>query len=196
MSTVDGSGVFSNVVLEGLSVGSSLTSFGSLLDSAVISSIYVDPANPVYSSDDGMLLTKDGKQLLYACARQSVTVPDGVEVIKSTAFNGKSAIQNVTLASSVRTIESGAFSNTSISSIDLSEVSSIGNNAFYGCTSLLCADLGNSLTSIPGSMFYGCISLSSVSMPESIAYINDDAFSNCSGLREISFPSSLTCIGS
>ena len=91
----------STYALEGLSVGSSLTSFGSILDGTVISSIYVDPANPAYSSDDGMLLTKDGKQLLYACARQSVTVPDGVEVIKSTAFNGKRSIETVVLADTV-----------------------------------------------------------------------------------------------
>jgi len=126
-----------------------------------------------------MLLSKDGKQLLYAIAIPDVAVPDGVEVIKSTAFNGKRAIQNVTLASSVRTIEDRAFSSSNISSIDLAEVSSIGNNVFYGCTSLLCADLGSRLTAIPSHLFYGCISLSSVSMPESIACINNNAFERC-----------------
>ena len=90
-----------------------------------------------------MLLTKDGKQLLYVANISDVTVPAGVEVIKSSAFSGKQAVQNVTIASSVKTIESSAFSGTSIKSIDIGNMLSIGNDVFYGCTSLSSVELGN-----------------------------------------------------
>ena len=48
-----------------------------------------------------MLLSKDGRELLYAIDTLSVTVPDGVEVIRRHAFNGRSSVKNVVLADTV-----------------------------------------------------------------------------------------------
>ena len=45
-------------------------------------------------------------------------------------------------------------------------VTSIGNNAFYGCSSLTSVTIGNSVTSIGSSAFSGCSSLTSVNITD------------------------------
>lgn len=48
-----------------------------------------------------MLLSKDEKELWYAIDALSVTVPDGVEVIRPNAFNDRSSVETVVLADTV-----------------------------------------------------------------------------------------------
>jgi hypothetical protein len=47
-------------------------------------------------------------------------------------------------------------------------LTSIGNFAFQGCTSLASIDLPDSLTSIGSSAFYGCTSLVSIDLPDTL----------------------------
>ena len=74
-------------------------------------------------------------------------------------------------------------------------VTSIGNEAFYDCTSLTSITIPNSVTSIGFGAFYGCTSLTSITIPNSVTSIGDYAFSNCYGLTIITIPSSVTSIG-
>ena len=52
------------------------------------------------------------------------------------------------------------------------------------------------VTSIGEYAFYGCSSLSSVIVPEGVTSIGEYAFRNCSGLTSITIPNSVTSIGS
>ena len=74
-------------------------------------------------------------------------------------------------------------------------VTSIGEMAFYDCTSLTSITIPNSVTSIGESAFDGCIGLTSVTIPNSVTSIGDKAFYFCSGLTSVTIPNSVTSIG-
>ncbi|MBQ8522590.1 MAG: leucine-rich repeat protein [Clostridia bacterium] len=78
-----------------------------------------------------------------------------------------------------------------------SRTTSIGNYAFYGCTSLTSVDLSNctNLTTIGNYAFDNCTSLTSIDLPSSLTTIGNYAFYNCTSLTSITLPSSLTTIG-
>ena len=91
--------------------------------------------NDNFTTDNGMLLTKDGATLVSVYgSNTSVTVPEGVAAIKEGACAGGGMLQSVVLPSGVTTIGEAAFSNaTAFASITIpSTVTTIGANAFYG----------------------------------------------------------------
>ncbi|MDE5614118.1 MAG: leucine-rich repeat protein [Treponemataceae bacterium] len=66
-------------------------------------------------------------------------------------------------------------------------VTSIGYDAFYGCTSLASVTIPEGVTSIGDDAFWWCTSLASVTIPASVTYIGDGAFYGCTSLKEIVF---------
>ena len=74
-------------------------------------------------------------------------------------------------------------------------VTSIGNYAFYECSSLTEIDIPEGVISIGESTFRGCSSLTEVDIPEGVTSIGNHAFSGCSSLTEITIPEGVTSIG-
>ena len=86
---------------------------------------------------------------------------------------------------------------SSLTSITIpNSVTSIGGNAFRGCTSLTSITIPNSVTSIGKSAFYNCTSLTSITIGNSVTSIGDYAFYGCTRLTSITIPNSVTSIGS
>jgi len=63
-------------------------------------------------------------------------------------------------------------------------VTSIGNYAFFLCSSLTSITIPNSVTSIGGSAFNAC-GLTSITIPKNVASVENNAFSNCTRLTSI-----------
>jgi hypothetical protein len=76
-----------------------------------------------------------------------------------------------------------------------SSITSIGNAAFYSCTSLTSLTIGNGVTSIGLSAFAACTNLPSVTIPNSVAVIGATAFDACTNLASVTIGSGVTTIG-
>ena len=76
------------------------------------------------------------------------------------------------------------------------EITTIGDWAFFGCSSLTSVAIPDRVTTIGNWAFDGCSSLTSVTIPDSVTTIGSSAFSGCSGLTGVTIPNSVTTIGS
>ncbi len=127
----------------------------------------------------------------------SVIIGDGVTTIRGYAFKDCTALTSVTIGNSVTTIEDLAFYGcNSLPSITIpNSVTSIGDYAFYECTGLTSAVIGNNVTTIGENAFYGCSSLTSITIPNSVTSIGGYAFKDCTALTSVTIGNSVTTIG-
>ena len=149
--------------------------------------INVDVSNNNYASVDGVLYNKGVTELILCPAGiTSLEVPNTVISIKGYAFNSE-ILTSISMPS-VTSIGEEAFSGCiSLVLVDMPLVTSIGEKAFSGCISLVLVDMPL-VTSIGEKAFSGCTSLASVYMP-SVTSIGGWAFSGCESLVSIDMPS-------
>ena len=154
-------------------------------------------------------VTSIGSSAFSSCsALTSVTIPNSVTSIESAAFANCSKLETIYVDPTNVEFSSldGILYNKDASTLLCcpggkttvtipNSVTSIGESAFYGCSSLTSVTIGNSVTSIENYAFEGCSSLISVTIPNSVTSIGKWAFSYCSGLTSVTIPNSVTSIG-
>ncbi|MBR3589881.1 MAG: leucine-rich repeat protein [Alistipes sp.] len=138
----------------------------------------------------------------YGCSFTSVTIPDSVTEIKRNPFSycknlakfeGKYAANNGRCLIKDNVIIS--YANASGAEYTIHDsVTSIGNSAFFGCTSLTSVNIPDSVTTIEGDAFRFCTSLTNVTIPDSVTTIESSTFESCSSLTSVTIPDSVTTI--
>ena len=129
----------------------------------------------------------------FASADKRCLIVNGV--LKSFAPAG---LTEYTIPDSVTSIGDYAFSGcSSLESVTTPDgVTSIGNRAFSGCSSLTSATIPDSVTSIGGYAFSHCSSLASITIGNGVTSIGNYAFYGCSSLISVTIGNSVTSIGS
>ena len=159
--------------------------------------------NDYYSiTEDGKaILINGGTTFLYYASgntETSYTVPEGIVTISENAFLG-SILTSITISSTVKVFENNSFSNffslESIVFAEGSQLTTIGEMAFFNTTKLLSIILPSNVTEICDSAFQWCRGLTSVTLPEGLISIGEMAFKNCLKLKQITIPSTVTSIG-
>lgn len=127
-----------------------------------------------------------------------VYLPEGMKTIGNSAFS-QTAISAIEIPSSVTSIGTYAFSEakslTEVSFPKNSVLQSIGENAFYYCTSLAKFLMPNTVTSLGYGCFYYCSALSNLSLSSSLTQIPSSCFYHNTSLKNVLFPENLQSIG-
>ena len=105
-------------------------------------------------------------------------------------------IKQVIIGDGVTTSGDYAFSGcSSLTSVTIpNSVTTIGEGAFSHCKALASVTIGNSVTTIGVYAFSNCSSLTSVTIPNSVTTIGKEAFYKCSSLKSVTIPNSVTTI--
>ncbi len=127
----------------------------------------------------------------------SISIPASVTSIGEEAFKNCIALTTFKVIDDNRTtdldIERNALIDcTALTTVDLSGTKSIDQTAFSGCTALESITLPSSLTSMGLNAFKGCTKLSKVDIEEGAKVIGQQAFDGCTALTSITIPSSVT----
>ena len=97
-----------------------------------------------------------------------VQIPDSTT---TSAFGGNNTTPNTTV--------------TSITFTEGSQIATIGQAAFFRCTSLTSITIPASVTTIGYNAFAGCTGLTSITIPEGVTSVYLDAFTGCTNLTDI-----------
>ena len=96
-------------------------------------------------------------------------------------------ITSIEIPSNVTTLGNYVFQGCSrLTSLTLpAGITRIGYGAFWGCSGLTSLNLPAGITSIDYGTFWGCSGLTSLTLPAGITWIGSDTFKQCSGLASI-----------
>jgi len=161
--------------------------------------ILVDEANTTYTSQNGILFSKDMTKLVYypqAKAGTTYTFPSSVQTIGAFAFHKCRNIVELTIPDTVSVIEDGAFFVCeNLSGVVLPEgITEIGSDVFNMCSALTDITIPDTVTSIGDGAFASC-GFTSIEIPDSVETIGDSAFSCCNYLSEVVLSEGVTEIG-
>ncbi len=208
-----GDGVFSMcIALPSITIPNSVTNIGSkvFFRCTSLESIDVDPANPIYSSVDGVLFNAARATLiLYPSMKPDTTytIPGSVTNIVEWAFRFATSITNITVGAGVFFYDNSFLEAYELLSIDVDsqhpDYTSVDGVLFNkDQTRLVAWPAGRTGTyTVPdgvttlGSDSFSQSGLTGVTLPNSLTNIVDWAFSECHSLTSIAVPSSVTSIG-
>lgn len=149
------------------------------------------------------------EEAFFGCSSlTAITIPINVTIIGENAFGGCTKIESIKVESDNNTYDSRNSCNAIIEKSSKTliagckktripgNITSIGNYAFNGCSSLSSITIPNNITSIGNNAFNGCSGLKIIEIPSSVETIDYNAFRGCSRLKIVDIGEGVTGIGS
>lgn len=184
-----------------------------------VKSFTVETGNSVYSVKSGVLYKDGGKTLVAYPLRAVATsfaIPSGVTTVGANAFWGVKNLQSITIPSTVKTLETGAFADSSLKSVTIpNSVTTVGEYTFFesaiesitfgtglkdasyqmfeSCENLTTINFGG-LQTLGARCFAYCSSLETVTLPSGIKSIGNAVFGECTSLKTVTIQGKLDCI--
>lgn len=142
----------------------------------------------------------------YCSSLESITIPSSITFISRSVFEGCTSLASIEFGGTVAqwTFELAGFSviddsvvvhctdgyaeriNKNITRLDIPQgVTTIGEEAFKGCSKLLAIDIPEGITKIGANAFKGCTSVKLISLPDNLSEIDPNAFKDCGAVEEI-----------
>ena len=136
-----------------------------------------------------------GESAFAECTNMQSATIDCIGTVGNYAFQN-CGMQTATLGERITSLGSNAFSGCSkLQSIIVPDgVTSMGNNCFSICSSMTSAKIGSGIQAIPTYAFSGCSKLTDMQIGQNVRTIDTGAFANCSSLPIIEIPKSVTSI--
>lgn len=175
-------------------------------------SFRVDDKNEFYSSQDGIIYSKDKKTIIQHPTGSRITTfninEDIVEILPgalempqlktvtvSMSNNEFISIAGVlfNLAKTILHLYPAAMPATSYSLPNT--VETINSNAFNNCKNLQTVNLNANLSNIGEGAFRNCNKLQTITIPSNVTEIKAETFARCSALAAPTIPSNVTSIG-
>ncbi len=204
---------FNTTTIEEITIPSNITEIadGAFYYNKSLKVINVDADNTSFEAVDGVLFDEAKTVLIAypaASERETYTVPNGVVRIGKYSFMRADNLDSVVFADTVQVVGDHAFSNSTISNLDMGKglitiengafrngswvnivvpdsVTSIGNYAFRNNTDLQSLTLGKNVKTIGSQSIFECSPLKSITIPASLTEIKEGAIGDCYGLKEI-----------
>lgn len=169
-------------------------------EESLLESINVDEENQYYSSEDGILFSKDKTEIVcYPPAKKGTTyeIPETVKVIM-TAFIGNQNLEKITISKNVENTVMAFYHCSKLKEVNIEYgVKEIGLVSFANCSALEKVSIPLSVNTIDAYAFGNCTSLEKIDLSE-VWYIEGDkeygAFAGCTNLSDITFSENIVFI--
>ncbi len=139
-----------------------------------------------------------GKRRNYYDRIKTVSIPDTVEYIGTSAFDYCKKLKKINIPDSVTSLGDMCVFNgcESLNEITIpGSIKKLPYGTFYDCKNLKKVTLKNGIQKISQEVFFNCKNLSSINIPDTVTEI-DDAFSHCNSLKSIKLPKNIKTIKS